>query len=121
MATNEVTNRVLVHVEVGIGSWTSCQTVSLIACPHVGDQVLVNGIVVNCERVLIGQDYVRVQETIHFSCAKDAQEYFDWPPRNVQMASRGATEGGRCGRWCETERERQLAIEKWRWADTGRR
>ncbi len=65
------------YVTVGIGAWTTHKLVSLIACPHVGDSIDVEGVTVMCDRVHITRKAVFIEQTIHFGSEKDAKEYFD--------------------------------------------
>ena len=62
---------------VGIGTWKVQKTVSLVACPHVGDMIDVEGITVTCETVSIGEDVVYVSETVRFSDAEALKEYIN--------------------------------------------
>lgn len=63
-----------VKVTVGVGAWTATTTVKLVACPHVGDSVIVGEDVVACDRVRIGWDLVEVFDKSRFSSEKDAQD-----------------------------------------------
>lgn len=67
---------ITVHATVGVGMWKTSKTVKLVACPHVGDRILVGEISVTCERVTIGPKAVYVEETIRFASEQDAKEYF---------------------------------------------
>ena len=67
---------ITVYVSVGIGNWKAAATVSLVACPHVGDFIEVHERIVTCERVTITSQYVYVSETQHFQSEEQAKEYF---------------------------------------------
>ena len=65
-----------VNVSVGIGAWTARKKVHLVACPHVGDHIVVGEQVVVCDRVTIGSKDVDVHQTVHFTSEDQATDYF---------------------------------------------
>lgn len=66
--------KVLVSVG-GIGAWKAQATKMLVACPHVGDFIMLGDAVVHCDKVCIGDDVVLVEETVHFQSEEDAKSY----------------------------------------------
>ena len=62
-------------VSVGIGMWKVRSTVELVACPHVGDMIVVNEYVINCERVYIHADHVSVDQSVRFTSEADLDAY----------------------------------------------
>jgi len=66
-----------VHVTVGMGAWIAQAKTKLIACPHVGDSIEVQGKTVMCERVHIDEDAVFVTEVYRFQSAEAAKHYFE--------------------------------------------
>lgn len=68
---------VTVMVTVGVGMWKSSKTVELVACPHVGDWIVVGERTVVCDRVTITAEKVYVEQTIRFSSEDAAKTYFD--------------------------------------------
>lgn len=65
-----------VEVTTGIGAWTATKMVKLVACPHVGDCILVGERVITCDHVYIGPDYVSVNEKRPFQSEQDAKDFF---------------------------------------------
>lgn len=65
-----------VAVSVGVGAWKAHAKTRLIACPHVGDSIEVEGQAVTCERVHITSGTVYVEQTIRFASADEAASYF---------------------------------------------
>lgn len=63
-------------VTVGIGAWSVTKEIKLIACPHVGDMVVIGENVITCERVYIGTDRVHIEETRRFQSEQDAKDFF---------------------------------------------
>ena len=66
-----------VHVTVGVGGWKAHASVTLIACPHVGDKIEVQGKTVVCESVYITADRVYVDEIYRFQSEDAAKRYFE--------------------------------------------
>lgn len=64
-----------VKVYIGIGGWKVHTEVDLIACPHVGDMIVVRDTTVTCERVYIDTDHVQVRETIRFNSEANLEDY----------------------------------------------
>ena len=71
------TPRVQVSVSVGIGMWKATAEVSLVACPHVGDRIVVNDVVVTCEWVTITAEKVYVEQAARFQSEDEAHAYFN--------------------------------------------
>jgi hypothetical protein len=57
----------LIKVTIGAGRNKVSKELTLPACPHTGDQINVDGVVVTCERVCISPDHVTVQELLPFT------------------------------------------------------
>lgn len=68
-------SKVLVHITVGLGSWSADHRVYLVACPHVGDHLIVQDVTILCDEVFIGEDAVRVHDRRMFSSEKQAREF----------------------------------------------
>jgi hypothetical protein len=51
-----------IYVTVGSVMWARSKQVHLAACPHVGDDIDVDGITVHCQIVCIGKQQVYVRD-----------------------------------------------------------
>ena len=55
-----------VLIVTGVGMWTASKRTTLVACPHVGDNITVGEITLTCDVVFIGETEVEVRDTSRF-------------------------------------------------------